>query len=73
MFYVGRNPISEIMLACQMATWQMSNSQTVLAGREAGEDSWEFDVDSQNREGIGNLLFKLNIGTQGNCNTSPSN
>ena len=51
------------MLACQMATWQMSNSQTVLAGRETGEDSWEFDVDSQNREGIGNLLLKLNIGT----------
>ena len=52
---LGRNPISEIMLTCQMATWQMSNSRTVLAGRETGEDSWEFDVDSQNREGIGNL------------------
>ena len=41
------NPISKITLAVK---WQHGKCQTVRAGMETGGDSWEFDVESQNRE-----------------------
>ena len=41
------NPISKMTMAVR---WQHGKCQTVRAGMAAGGDSWEFNVENQNRE-----------------------